>query len=271
MIKTLSKLFIALALTFTSLNASDTLPAYFTATYTDAKTTKANLEKAGFEVFDAYSPAKLKNIHVLTFTNAHLQGLAAKKLRGFAAVQRAVVNDETKEVRVANPEYWLKTFLQDDYKAGDEKPVADAIAKALGSLTPTTDAVPEAELSGYHFMVGMPYYEDMDEIGEGADLLEKFHKNAKKKQVIFEVKLGNGSTLIGYGLKKRTEKFVKKIGTQNALALPYAILIEDGKAYALHAKYYLAISYPLLTMGEFMTIATTPGAIEKGLSKLFKH
>jgi hypothetical protein len=38
----------------------------------------------------------------------------------------------------------------------------------------------------------------------------------------------------------------------------------------LSAKYFIAISYPLLTMSEFMTIATVPGAIENDLKKIFK-
>ena len=88
--------------------------------------------------------------------------------------------------------------------------------------------------------------------------------------VVFKLELPNGSTLVGVDLDKRTKKFVKKIGTQNAEILPYTILIEDGKATALAAKYYIAISYPMLTMGEFMTIATVPGAIEKDLEKPFK-
>jgi len=38
----------------------------------------------------------------------------------------------------------------------------------------------------------------------------------------------------------------------------------------LNAKYYIAISYPLLTMTEFMGIATVPDAVTKSLQKIFK-
>jgi hypothetical protein len=38
----------------------------------------------------------------------------------------------------------------------------------------------------------------------------------------------------------------------------------------MDAKYYIALSYPLLTMTEFTTIATVPGAISKELAKPFK-
>jgi hypothetical protein len=65
-------------------------------------------------------------------------------------------------------------------------------------------------------------------------------------------------------------KFVDKIGIQNAGILPWMILIEDNKATALRADYLIAISYPLLTMTEFMGIMTVPGAVEKDVNKYFK-
>jgi hypothetical protein len=71
-------------------------------------------------------------------------------------------------------------------------------------------------------------------------------------------------------MDRRTNGFVKKIGAQNGQILPWAVLIEGGQAKALSAKYFIAISYPLLTMNEFMTIATVPGAIENDLKKIFK-
>ena len=52
--------------------------------------------------------------------------------------------------------------------------------------------------------------------------------------------------------------------------LPYCISVENSKATALDAKYYLALSYPLLSMNKFMSIATIPGAIVKELQRPFK-
>ncbi|MEJ2469009.1 MAG: hypothetical protein P8Y51_08120, partial [Campylobacterales bacterium] len=66
------------------------------------------------------------------------------------------------------------------------------------------------------------------------------------------------------------KQFIHVLGTQNAEILPYTILIEDGNATALEAKYYIAISYPLLTMTEFMNIASVPGAIEEELERPFR-
>ncbi|MEA2092006.1 MAG: hypothetical protein U9O83_06545, partial [Campylobacterota bacterium] len=103
-----------------------------------------------------------------------------------------------------------------------------------------------------------------------ADLIAKADTYKKAKNLIFKIELSSTSTLYGYALGKKTSKFVKKIGTANAGILPYCILIENGVAKALNGKYYIAVSYPQLSMSEFMKIATVPGAIEKDLQKPFK-
>jgi hypothetical protein len=119
-------------------------------------------------------------------------------------------------------------------------------------------------------MVGMPYYKDMDLLGEGttADLVAKA-KAAKGTVAVVKLSDDRYVAYVDLG-DKRTSAFVKKIGTQNAELLPWAVLIEGGQAKALNAQYFIALSYPLLTMGEFMGIATMPGAITKNLQKIFK-
>jgi len=78
------------------------------------------------------------------------------------------------------------------------------------------------------------------------------------------------TVLYGVKISKGAEIFISTIGEDKALVLPYTVLIEDGTAYPLHAKYYLAISYPLLTMGEFMKISSIPDTIERSLKKAVK-
>ena len=113
-------------------------------------------------------------------------------------------------------------------------------------------------------------FKDMEVVARGDDLLEKLKKKKNKKKVVFELKLDNGSVLIGVKLSNRTAKFPKKIGTKNAGMLPYPVLIENGEAKILEPKYYLSLMYPQLTMEQFMTIATIPGAIIKDCGKVFK-
>ena len=237
------------------------ISAYYDAPYADASTVKSKLKKAGFTVLTTYSPASKSYLKVLVFTNAKLKSAASKKLRGFAAIQRVLVDTKTKTVRVTNPEYWLKAFLQKDYSAGTAKSVKASIEKALGSLKPTKDQLDSSSLAKYHYALGMPYYQDMTEL--------KGH-TVKAGKALFTLKLNNGATLVGVKMSKATEKFIESIGEDKALLLPYTVLFENGKAYALAGKYYLALSYPLLSLGQFMKISSTPGAIERKLKKAVK-
>ena len=238
------------------------ISAYYTAPYASAKTVKSKLGKAGFKVLATYSPAGHDNQKVVIFTNKKLTALASKKSRGFAAIQRVMVDSKAKTVMVTNPSYWLAAFMQKDYNAADATAVQNGISKALGKLTATKDVLDAGDLSGYHFMIGMPYYKEMIELKAGGKV------KAKKK--VFELKLANGSTLIGVNMGKTTESFVDKIGTDKAILLPYTILVEDGKGYALHPKYYIALSYPLLSMGQFMGISSIPDVIDRKLKKIFR-
>lgn len=246
------------------------IASYYYAPYADTETVKAKLAEAGFEIVGTYAPTKKSETVVIT--TSELKAAANKPDRGFGAVLRVLVDGENNRVAVTNPVYFGKAFFQDDYSHALAMKLTQSLQSALGAMTDSPDAFDYDELSGYHFMVGMPYYKDYHELAEGdnAALLEQAEGYKKGKMVVFKLDIGEGRTLVGMDLSKRTKKFVKKIGAQNAEILPYAVLIEDDKAKALAAKYYIAISYPLLTMGEFMTIATVPGQIEKDLKKPFK-
>jgi hypothetical protein len=264
MSKLISKFMLLISLTLLASAAVQAKEsAYFTAPYADAKTVASKLKKAGFSVLTTYSPAKKEYLKVIVVTNKALKSAASKKLRGFAAIQKVLVNTKAKTVLTTNPTYWLKAFLQKDYNAGAASSTAKALKSALGKLSPTKDALDAGDLAGYHFMIGMPYYQDMLELKKGA-------KEVKAKKRLFALKLANGSTLYGVKMGKAAESFISKIGEDKALVLPYTILIENKTAYALHAKYYLAIAYPLLTMGEFMKISSAPDTIERALKKAVK-
>ena len=272
------KLMLVVAMLFTTVavNAGDTglegkeVSAYLKGAYIDVDTAKVKLTDAGFEVIASYEPVKKGT--TLVFTNSALKSEAAKPKRAHAAVLRMFVDEQEQSISITNPVYFGKAFMQDDYNHAVFNTQLDAINGAFSGLTGSEDKLNFDDLAGYHFMMGMPYYEDPDELGTGSndELLSKAKAYKKGKLVIFELKLSDNSTLLGYDIGKRTKKFVKKIGRANATVLPYCISIEDGVATALGAKYYLAVSYPLLSMGEFMTISTVPGAITKDLTKPFK-
>ena len=246
---------------FAPATAQAKVSAYFTAPYNDPATVASKLKSAGFQVLATYHPMKKKNLNVIVVTCPGLKKAASKPKRGFAAIQKVLVNTSAKTVLTTNPTYWLKAFLQKDYNGAVAKKATNKLKSALDTLTPTKDALSSGDLADYHFMIGMPYYQDMLVLKKGA-------KSVKASARVFSLKLNNGATLYGVKLPVSVEKFVSKIGEDKALVLPYTVLIENGTAYALHAKYYLAISYPLLSMGQFMKISSTPGKIEDALEKI---
>ena len=248
---------------------NERVAAYLQAPFMSTSDAKAKLEAAGFQVLTAYKVGKKGKVTSLVFTDDKLVQKASKKGRGFAANMRLLVDEVNQQISISNPIYLQKAFLQDDFDAALAQEQLQRLRDNFEGLHNSKDVVKFIRLPRYKFMNGMPVYEDMIEVKEGsnADLLAKAHKS---KKVVFEQKLENGATLIGVRLSKRTTKFVKKIGYQNAELLPYPVLIEDGKAKALAPKYYIAVMYPLLSMSEFMTIATVPGAIGKDLDKIFR-
>ncbi len=268
MFKTLGTFLILLA-TAGSIEAKD-ISTYLVGEYVDVDSAKEKLKEAGFDVLAEYK--SVKDGKTIVFTNKALKSQASKSKRAHAAVLRLFVDKKEKMISFTNPIYFGKAFMQDDYNEAVSKSVLASINKAFPGLKGSKDKLDEDDLAAYHFMVGMPYYEDFDELGEGSisELLDKAKSYKKGKLLLFTLKLNDDSYLLGYDLGKRTKKFVKKIGRANAAVLPYTISIEDGLASSLEAKYYLAVSYPLLSMTEFTTIATVPGAIKKDLSKPFK-
>jgi len=250
--------------------AGKDISTYLIGEYVSVADAKTKLTTAGFEVIAEYKSVKKGT--TLVFTNDALKAEGAKPGRSHAAVLRLFVDDKEKMISITNPVYFGKAFMQDDFNYDVFAAQLDAINTAFPALKDSADKFAYDNLAGFHFMMGMPYYEEPDLLAEGkcTDLIAKAKAYKKGKRLVFELKLSETSTLLGYDLAKRTKKFVKKIGRANAAILPYGISIEKGKATALNAKYYIAVSYPLLDMGMFMGIATVPGAITKDLEKPFK-
>jgi hypothetical protein len=246
------------------------ISTYLQGAYMDEKSAKSKLAEAGYEIVASYKSIE-KGVTIV-FTDDALKAEAAKPGRSHAAVLRMFVDNQDKMISITNPIYFGKAFMQDDYNHAVFGTEAAKIAKAFPGLKDSADKLKFDDLAGFHFMMGMPYYEEPDELAKGdtAALVAKAKAGKKAKMEVFELKLSDNSYLLGYDLGKRTKKFVKKVGRANAAILPWCISVENGVATALNAKYYIAISYPLLTMNDFMGIATVPGAITKDLEKAFK-
>ena len=230
------------------------------------------LEEAGFDVIGSYKP--VKDGLCIVFTNDELKQEASEPGRAYAAVLRLFIDKQEQTISFTNPIYFGKAFMQDDYDHDVFNEVLASINEEFSDLLPSKDRMNFDKLSNYHFMMGMPYYKDVDLLGKKAinneKIIEKAETYRKGKGVVFKLILSENSTLIGFKLTKRSKKFVSKVGRANGSVLPYCIAVENGQAMALNAKYYIALSYPLLDMAGFMSIATVPGAITKELEKPFK-
>ena len=241
--------------------------AYLKGAYEDVASAESKLKNAGFEVVgeDTITP----ELTSVVFTCPTLKKMANKPKRGFGAVMRLLVNKKDNEIAVTNPLYFEKAYLQKDFDESSAKKVLSKINSAFPALHDSKDNMKYKNLAKYHFMFGMPYYEDMDKVAKGTHdvLVQKAQSSGK---VVFTLPLGEERTLLGCKLSDKTAKFLNKIGTKNAAVLPYAVLVEGDTAYMLAPKYYLALSYPQLKMTQFMKIANVPGKIKKECEKLFQ-
>jgi hypothetical protein len=229
----------------------------------------SSLKSNGFEIVSTYRHQANSHLTTIIFTSESLKSQADKKDRGFSAVMRVLVDQKSKTVSVTNPVYFLKAFMQDDYSEKIAKETLSKIKSSFTSLKDSTDKLKYSLLAKYHFMFGMPYYNDMIEVASGsvAHLISKLKERGR---AAFVVRLSKDRALIGVKLTKKVESFVDIIGTKNAHLLPYPLLLEGGKAKILAPKYYIAISYPLLKMSKFMKISSTPGEIEDEIEGILK-
>jgi hypothetical protein len=256
---------------------AEDVSSYEYAQYKDINDVKSALNTNNLKIVGEYDAMQDPNYHVIVYTNDTILATASKDDdTAFAAVQKVMIDKTDKQLVLTNPEYFLHAFLEDDYKAEDAKSLNTTLTKAFGKLEGSKDGLDADDIEGYHFMMGMPYYKDMIEVAKGEGLAQKLETNAAEK-IVFKIDMPK-ATLYGVAMpsEKGEKYYVSEINGQKHTAfLPYMVLIEkdgDGEQEAkiLHPKYYLAISYPNLSMGDFMGISGTPGDIEDYFASLFK-
>ena len=243
--------------------APEKLTAYYAANPQTVEGLIEKLKANGFEILG--SDEILEGKTVVSVTNDQL-----KNSNTFLAALHILV-DGTEEVRVQNPSYFAAAYLQENYKYGQFREVLEALQLALGDMYVTEDVIEFSRLKDYNFMPEMPFFSDFVELAEGDNLAEKLTDEDAPKYISYSLKLPNGAVLVGHKMRTRTNKFLNKIGEgKNAQLLPYHSMIKDGKAYMLDPTYYLALSLPLLSMEEFMKIASTPDEIGLSLRKAYR-
>lgn len=255
-------------------NADRPVSTDFKAAYMPLETLEKKLAENGLVVIGKHAVAGNEKYTSVVYTSDALKKLGQAPERGFISALSILHNADQKELMVSNPEYFIRAYLQKSYQEGSEKPVMQALKSALGELVPTEDSLGAKELRNYNFMISMPHYDSFARVGKGStsELLAKLEANAGDR-IVFKLDIkGDGSSMLcGVALPQEIEKFNVKLATMGqSHLLPYTVLIENGEANILHAKYYLALSFPQLSMTEFMKIMSVPGNIEDAFKADFK-
>jgi hypothetical protein len=249
-----------------------------------AEAAKAKLEAAGFEVAGLYAP--YPGAIVLAVTSAELKAAAAQSRFGaYAAAQRVSVTELGGEVQVAytNPVYMAAGYRM----KADLAPVAASLAAALGRLEEygPKDGKSAKDLKGYHYMMGMEYFDDPVKLGKfetQAAALEAIEAGlaagrggARKvyridvpgsDETVFGVALSEGCSSDAFIMKEIDFKPLRSTGH-----LPYDLVVSGGEVFSLHGRFRIAVNFPDLSMmgkNSFMGIRCAPGAIEGALKQV---
>ncbi len=256
----------------------------------------SQLELNGIKVVGQYQPANDKNRAVIIFTANELES-AVKTiggLTGFAATLRIGITNENGKTIVSytNPLYWGNAYFRNDFDkvVGSYTTLIEHLEKAMkasgeftGKPFGSKHGLSVKDLRKYHYMMTMPYFEDVVELASfdnHAAALDKIESALKKTvpniSMVYKVVIpGKELTLYGFAISgdKGESKFLPIIDIsqpKHTAFLPYEVLVKDNKVLMLHGRYRIALSFPDLTMMTFTKIMSTPGNIESLLKQLVK-
>ncbi|MEI6087044.1 MAG: hypothetical protein WCR66_05620 [Bacteroidota bacterium] len=254
------------------------------------------LELNNIKVVGNYQPANDPNRAVIVFSSKELETSVKTigGLTGFATALRIGITNENGKTIVSytNPLYWGNAYFKNSFdKVADNYRVLiehlEKAMKASGNFSGTAfgskHGLSIKDLRKYHYMMTMPYFEDVVELGifdNHNAAIDKLDANLKKGiegiSLVYKISIpGTEMSLYGIAISggKGESKFMPiiDIGEHKHTAfLPYEVLIIDNKVLMLHGRYRIAISFPDLTMGTFTKIMSTPGNIETALKGLTK-
>lgn len=255
---------------------------------TVAADVKSKLSGGGFEVVGEYSP--YDGAHIIVVTSDSMKATAAKSEFGaYGAAARVSVtrNGDVTETVYTNPIYMAAAYRM----ASDMSDVRKQLEGALGAEKDfgSEKNLTAEDLRKYHYTVMMEYFDDPSELAE-YDSQEEALKAVNDSLAaglgatakVYQIDIpGKDESVIGVALKGKDaddcsgDEFVMsridKASPRSTAHLPYEIVVSDGTAYALFARFRIAINWPHLPMvasstgGTFMNIMCSPGAIEEAL------
>jgi len=251
---------------------------------------KSKLKGAGFEIVGEYSPYDGADIIIVT-SEAQKAYAAKSDFGAYGAIDRVAItkNGDNIEVSYTNPVYMAAAYRM----ATD---MADIRAQLEGALGAEMDYGSEKNLTAkdlreYHYTVMMEYFDDPSILAE-YDSQEEAVKAVEDSLAaglgatakVYRVDIpGKDETVFGVALKGADaddcsgDEFIMsridKSTPRSTAHLPYEIVVTDGTARALFARFRIAINWPHLPMmasetgATFMNIMCSPGAIEEALIK----
>lgn len=284
-----------------AVNAQTLKPYILASVASDINTAKtavkSNLSEAGFTVVGEYMPVEDQNRWVIIVSHRELDNAVKTVggLTGFASTLRVALTNEGNGVNVSytNPPYWGNAYFRDDFTKVEDnyKKITTAFETALNGVGETKNSpfgsekgVEIEELRKYHYMFGMPYFDETNEFGKFDNYdaviaqIEKALKWGKPgvKLVYQHDVPGTKLSLYGFALSGATgeSNFMPKIDItdpKHTAFLPYELLVMDNEVHMLHGRFRIALSFPDLTMGTFTKIMSTPGDIEDLLKQLVEE
>jgi len=256
----------------------------------------ANLEQNGIQIVGQYQPAGDEARWLMVITSQELKSAveAVGGLTGFASTLRVAITQEEGKTLVTytNPVYWGNAYFRDNFDKVATNYSAltthlENAMKATGTFVGTPfgseKGLSVKDLRKYHYMMGMPRFDDTVELGEFDNYqtaINKVNSSVDKgvpnvKEVYKVAIPGKELTLYGFALsgKEGESDFLPTIDINNpkhTAFLPYEVLVSGNKVLMLHGRYRIAIAFPDLTMGTFTKIMSTPGNIKDMLGQLTK-
>lgn len=251
----------------------------------DVKIAMAAVEKKlqaeGFEVVGHHTPKGLPNHGSLVVTDKGI--LDAIKAQGGATIVGAGIRVGVKAdgtVSYMNPDYWYRAYFRKQFGSAEAavKAVQGKLAKALGAGKGFGGDVDAGDLPSYRYMLGMerfdadknelkthPSFEAavkaiQDNLAKGVGNTAKVYEivMADKKLAVFGVALNDPKNGEGW--------WVNKTGVDHIAAMPYEIYVVGNKTGALFGRYRIALAWPSLGMGTFMTISDAPDLTQETLA-----
>jgi len=250
---------------------------------------KTALKSQGFEEAGSYSP--YAGATVIVVTNMELKTAAVRaKYGGFGAGQRVAVTDNKGKLQVS---YMNPAYVGAAYGLGKPEITIAKLKAALGAVQEfgaVDGLTAEALAPGtYHYMVGMPYFQQVDVLAKHPDhatalaIVEKglaAGKGGTRK--VYRIDLsGKEISVFGVGIAtgdginkgdKDTDKEIMDILDWQDLritaALPYEILVQGGEVVSLRGRYRIALHSPDTKMAGahgFTKIMSAPGGIKNAL------